>query len=442
MALVLKLGDLDFSSSVKLQKDAGFDPAGGDWREPQFSESSLAEGGEFTHDNVKLKQLAWPLLLSAASKDDLIDLVGQVNREPDKPGQCVAEWRDDGASRSSFFDVEAARLDIQFDFWRAKARHIDATLRIWVKPYAHTGTTRLVASARGSGMLVTAPIQGPIEGDVPALVDASTLPGGAADHGVFLGLSLLPHPSYAAEIRPAQLASGANEATLFSTNKLAGSQYLSARPAVTPNSLIVAEVRLGIPSHYVGRNRLLGLFRVPSQTASVRASMALHALDGFKQPVGPTLTLSQPTAGHWNLYDLGVFEIPDQPMPSSAGDLEIRAARVSGSATSVETGGVFVLPEDQTVMVTPGASFGGLSASTAFRLNGVDGWSWHMNASGAVLTRLDSYQRGRIPRMPVPSPAQVAVFRVNQNNDADIETQNNLLDVRVSIRERFSFARD
>src|SRR4051812_10319708 len=100
----LLVGSLDLANYFRAGAEEGWDPFGRDMVEPQFSQSPLREGAVHVQDVVGPREMAWPLALNQTSKPSLHALEQQINRELQKPGVQV-EWRDTGASVSTFFDV-------------------------------------------------------------------------------------------------------------------------------------------------------------------------------------------------------------------------------------------------------------------------------------------------------------------------------------------------
>lgn len=353
-SFTLKLGSLDLAGFLRVAPGDGFDPADNDFVEPQFSGSPLREGGALVSTTVGLRELAWPLHLNAASKDALHQLVRDVEREGQVPGGRV-EWRDAGATASTFFDVEAVRFEPDYNFRRSEHNYADGTLRIWVQPWGHTATERIVATAAASGVLVRLS-PAPLEGDVPALLSAAVVCGSQVPSGGRLvALSVLPNASYAPEIPAASLISAmGGGATLIGASGAAGSQLLGL--PIDPRGRAEPVARFGLPaaSAYGGDNRVFALVR-----SQIDEPIGLSLRDHEGNVLGPT-ALATAQQG-LQLVDLGVKPVPSQLVLPTAMEMTLWAGAVvasgAGNARALASPGlhlneVIVLPEHQTALIS------------------------------------------------------------------------------------------
>src|SRR5690606_29602987 len=92
--------------------------------------------------------------------------VTELNRR--LTGAQTLEWRPEGATNSTFFDVVSARWEPAYDYRRQSVLLASGTLRVWTKPYGHAGTSRIVGTAAASGIAFV-PL-GTVAGDADALL--------------------------------------------------------------------------------------------------------------------------------------------------------------------------------------------------------------------------------------------------------------------------------
>jgi hypothetical protein len=101
-------------------------------------------------------------------KDGLHNLVEAVNRRLGSTG-CQLVYRDHAASTFTYFDVVFARFEPDFNFRRSQFNYAQGVVRLQVRPFGHTGTTRIIATGQGSLPYLVVPIaSGVIDGDWPA----------------------------------------------------------------------------------------------------------------------------------------------------------------------------------------------------------------------------------------------------------------------------------
>ncbi len=257
--LLLKLGALDLSEYVGMQKDDGFDPVDVDYTEPQFSSSPLREGAQLVGHTVGLREMAWPLKLSAPSKDALHATVVELNREH-RSGETRVEWRDKGATVSTFYEAEAVRFEPDFHYWRGQANRLNGVLRVWVQPYGHTGAERLIASgvsttgpgAIGNHVAVATIPPGTVAGDVPALMRAQAKSNLLATRD--MAFAVLP-PGYTPQIGAAALEPLNGASLLASQPQAALGRWLQWSHSQNLSRLVMC--RIPVSAAHVGRNRIL-----------------------------------------------------------------------------------------------------------------------------------------------------------------------------------------
>lgn len=431
-----RIGSLDLSEFLRLGPDDGFDPAGSEYLAPHFAESPLEEGSALAHYAVGNKELVDPLILNAASKDALHALIRTIERELRKPGLQV-EWRDAGASESTFFDLEAGVLQHQFHFRRSQVNHANATLRLWVRPYGHTGSERLVGSAQGAGPLVTAELPaGALEGDVPALLDASvTADATVTAPGRIVALSVLPDPDYTARFAAQAIGDRMTGTTVVADATAAGGEYLGLPIAAQSVGTIVAKLTLPDPGLYAGASRVLALAR-----AKVANGVALRAYDPMGFALGRARTVL--SGDGWQLVDLGVLRLGSV----EAAKVSIHAAGLGGTTVSeprFHLNECYVLPEPSSALVTEDgavdlATLGvNPAAGDVYRFDGVRGRTWRETVGGTLTAQLGVAQRGRTPRLHLPDAVVVAALVAAVTPSA----ANGPVELDVRAREQWSYAR-
>ncbi len=358
-SFVLKVGDLDLAQYLRAQAGEGFDPSDVDYSEPQFSRSPARAGGSWVGDNVNLRELVWPLSLDATNKDGLLEVIREINLELEREGIRV-EWRDAGASQSTFYDIARGRLEPEFNFWRAAAMRINAILRIWVQPFGHTATERIVGTGAASGPVAIAPLAA-LQGDAPGLLDLTVRAGAAPSHGRIVAAAVLPHPFYAPEIRAASIGDRMDGAAIVGASGAPGSQYLGLPVSPTCASGIACKLELFAASAYAGRQRVFALAR-----SKLSDGVALRALDPFGQPIGPTALAT--VSADWGLVDLGVLSLSER-RPT-----QVKLALVAGGGPSgavvgspgLQLGAGVVLPERSAALIEDVGAGGSLVAGDTF----------------------------------------------------------------------------
>lgn len=351
-SFILKIGSLDLSAYVRAQDGDGLEPYDGDVVDFQFAVSPLTDGGHVSLESAGVAERIYPLFLNERSVASVRTLEQQITRELARaPERALLEWRPPGSSQSTFYDVEAGRFEPTYNLRRDEAGWLAGALRIWTGPYGETGTEALVATALGSGPMLT--VSAPsLAGDIPALLSAAiSTPSAVPTDGRIIGVSVLSSPSYVPEFRAASLTDRAAAATLRAESGAVASNYLAVPVGRAGASGVAAKVPLGGPTPYTGANRVLALARVDPNLGLPR-EIGVVALDVFGEAIGPTAIATTPD---WALVDLGVLNIdPDLPGPTDlrlslvAGGLATLGA---GASTPFHVTDVFVLPEAETAFL-------------------------------------------------------------------------------------------
>lgn len=430
----LQINQTDLSVFMRVAHEDGLDPVDNDYSEPQFSGSpAFSEGAAFVGDAVGNREISIPLFLSAESEADLHQLIRDINQELVR-GASV-EYANTAESEITYFDLERGRLDVEYQYWIARAARTRATLRLWTKPYGHTGTNRIIAttgSVAGPFTLLAATVLG----DVDALVTlkVQTEAGGDANTGLLYGMH--PHPSHISLVRAASIVAQ-GVPTLIG----ASAAYASQARAMDLNlgAEVANAMRFTVASaltrSQVGRHRVLAPVRTRLTTPSLALSLGDHTGATAGRTVVPTHTGSQINFG---LYDFGEINFS----PSIAEQYVQINAKTPSSATALAShvlivGGLFLLPVEHSAGGVIGASsvdpgetivLEGYPRNTAFR-----------TASG-ITGLLTKEMRGPAPRLPaVPSPMQVTVIPLR--TPAVYAACDPIASTEISVRERFAFLR-
>lgn len=178
-------GTLDLSTYLRVNPGEGLDPAASAFYEPSWSSNPLKEAQELLSTETNNKELVWPLLCSGSSKDELHDLVKRINIKLQQASLQI-EWKDASATDSTFFDVAFGRTEIEYNYRIGEHNYHKANLRIWVKPYGHTGTTRLIATAQASEAAFLMDLSTTLDGDFPALARLDVLPSQVATSAYYV----------------------------------------------------------------------------------------------------------------------------------------------------------------------------------------------------------------------------------------------------------------
>lgn len=361
MAATLKIDGYDFFTYLRVLPGEGFDPASPGFAEPQFGEASPGDAQPLISVNERNKELAWPLHLNAASKTALHTLLADVNRRLASAQQV--EWKDDGATNSTFFDVVFARFDPDYNYRRAQKNWLSGMLRVWVKPYGHTGTYRFIGSVMSPswGLPPIVSIPSTLDGDTFAKLRVSME---TTNHATTFatnvaGISVMPTAHFGFWA-PASMNANAGGSVMAATTGI-GSQalitYLGGNQDWVNAGINSAPSFGGIgainnTSISPGRHHAFGVVRTQA-TVGACSGVAVYLWDYNNNLIGPTQTLAAST--NWSVMDFGVFtqatQVASNPVYNG---LYLHAAQVgasAGSATgSIQLCGLYLLPEDTTVI--------------------------------------------------------------------------------------------
>ncbi|HEY0391024.1 MAG TPA: hypothetical protein VGC63_04880 [Solirubrobacterales bacterium] len=477
MALLLKVGERDFSAFIRVAHEDGLDPANSEYSEPQFSGApAFSEGQSFVGDAVGNRLQSYPLILKAANTDALYQLARDINGEL-KKGEQV-EYRSGGASQSTFFDLERGRLEVTYEYWLDQAARARCMLHLWTRPYGHAGTTRAIAAATGTGAFVTSATG--IGGDHSAqAVIGIRLASYATESGFLsplIGYGVkYPVPSgWEPVYRPAQMASprGMVAATIVGASGRTASQYKAWKVAATgPDPAAIGD---GEPLTYLplrpqdsGRYRLFGGVRHFIRKLPPNLSGLYWACGDSGAGGTGMVALASVVTQRWQILDFGEISVASfgatkaESVLNDPGGIGVSIFYVGASgATAIATYPIQI----ESLWTVPIDQVAGLVVEDHSTLRRSDNWRWEMDsirktvtrysgvgsfvASGAPLRDLTAVFRGNLPSLPpVGSPAAsggaaVFIFGGDRAGDEDDDfVGNRPISVDIAIRERFSYLR-
>jgi hypothetical protein len=346
------VGSFDCSEFVRVNPGDGFTPYPEGVLEPIIAESPLAEGGRLALLDSHVAERRVPLYLNKADPTQLRALEQALNRELNKSSIRV-EWRSPVSTDSTYWDIEAGVFEADYSLRHDAQGWLAGVLRLWTQPYGHTATERVIATAAGTGPLLTVPIPTALSGDAPGLLDVRVNAGSyVPSSGRVVALAVAAHPSHIAQFPAASIGDRMSGAALTGASGALGSQYLGLPVGPTGASGLAAKVELFTASAYQGPLRLFGLAR-----SKLNDGVALYLTDPFGNRIGPTALAT--VSESWGLLDLGVYRMPSPPGRPTQLKLPLIAGGLAGTAyeggmvgsPGLHLGGVFALPEEQTVLV-------------------------------------------------------------------------------------------
>jgi hypothetical protein len=460
MGLTLKVDGFDLSSYFQAFEDTA-DPANPAYVEPLYAGvPALSEGALGVGEGLHNREMVFPLALKGSPVGvDQVNLLVQTIKSHLYRGAQV-ELKPEGATNSSFFDLEHGQFQPAWKHAHHRLGRVLGSLHLTCRPYADTGTTRLVASQTGTGVIVI-PATG-ILGDVAADARLEITTG---SYPQVTG-NVLAWAISAASVNPvfpaASMAGGSG--IIFGASGALGSQYF-AWP-ISNTGLLSSPSPFYLPRAQVaGRNRVLAVI---DPHLSAAGSLCLNAYDSYRGgPLsGGVGTLPNVGNGAWNLVDLGEWAVASSVLSNPTVGLQLFTSAPSGASSTaspaMRLNSLIVLPLDygagiarlgqatdaviasgvaavdtddaqpRTTYVAKGAQAGPGASSALYRGNAS---VWGADNAAQL--------RGVTPKLPVTGspmasgPVSVIVVSGAISNFHG----NDIVDVRLSVRERFSFVR-
>lgn len=289
-------------------------------------------------------------------RDGLNELVANVNQTLANAKQLV--WRDQGATSDSYYEVQFARFEPEYNYRRSQKLWQTGVVRIFTKPYGSTGTLRQATNMQGTAIALELGI-GTYAGDVPPytgitfrnrVLDTTNLSPGNA-----FAFAVVP-TGYTYEIPAASLHSTHPSAVLITTalpSYTSGTQTLVlGDAAVLTGKAKLGKIGLSPASAYVGRNRVFAI-------VSAGGDKFMEAIDddGNSLAIRPRLAtgpgVSASVVFGYNVVDLGVLSVPEKfyRRASVGFEITVESPQWTDGDPLLWTGDfslnrVFVLPEN------------------------------------------------------------------------------------------------
>lgn len=473
-SFTLKLGSFDLTPYCRMNPDDGFDPMG-DPIQPAFGDTPMGDGQPLLNIQAGNKDFVIPLHLKAADKNTVNGLVRTLRETIDaKP--VMLEWADVGATASTFFDVEWGKFNVEYNFRRAGYNYVSGTLHVYVRPYGHTGTTRIVGTFNQNGNQIGKTLTIPaasIQGDLAPLLDvkvwrsAGSVPTIGELTDTLTIISKLPSPSYQAIFKA--VSGDFNQAffpiggpTIVAASQGVGSQSSQIKYTSFPtlaNAQGMCNLELTPLSAYAGRNRIFALVNPVTAFSNWYVSAITH---NVPQSSDIATVVASSAAGYY-LVDLGTFDVPTSstiPVPTT-GEVFVTAfpatAATPTQTIKFELTEVLILPEDSTYLFDAlaygegGFSLGGVKFAYADGVNnrayGISDGAFVGSGvyAGDQAIPVDYGVRGDLRSVNLNTASGGDLLVVNTssfNNDgSDYYAVTKSLSVTVKVRERFTYAR-
>jgi hypothetical protein len=280
---------------------------GADWTfSAVLIEESNSLGVYFDGDDL---DAVWAGTANASTSTTLVDTAGLHRMIQNLNGVleqgAPVKFQMPAATDATHFDLERGRLEPQFEYWLGRAGKLRATLRLWTRPFGHTGTSRTIASRAATGAVEF--VATGVLGDVDALANIEVRVGSkVASTGRVIGYGVHRSASFAAIRGPSSAEFVAQAgATVRGYSGALGSQALAIPVSPTGASGVALTSFLAPPGGHVGRHRLFGVMR-----SRLDQPVTLYARDRFGGALGPTTAASQTDATKWGLVDLGEVHVP------------------------------------------------------------------------------------------------------------------------------------
>lgn len=469
--LICKVNGRDLSPYLRVAHEDGLDPSPAGAIEPQFSGSAaIGDGQSYVADAVSNPEMSFPLVLKADTTVELYQLIRDIRGDLSKGVEV--EYRSNQAAYSTFFDLEYGKLDPDFEFWLDQAGRCRAQLTLYRRPHGHTGTTRLLASAVGTGAINL--LASGVQGDVDAQAKLRfAMPSGAVQgHTLLYGVKKNApsgwSPEYPAALfsqAPTQGLSLAASYTLTGASGRMASQSLNvlingAGLAAGQTETILCRANPS-PDKYPGRYRVFagvfGAFTNSLDRPRLRAwfdpvgvlptaSGAYFASYSGLKPLGEGFPIA--ASGNnflWRLADLGELNFPS----GLAGASPMLALTFkNGGATNITSAGsipvriegLYLLPIDESAGVVVTKDPIRVAGTSAYVLDGVRRQVDFAFAGSAMSDRSGDL-RGNWPEIPAGATSRIIMLAGNSPITTKDWIPNVLVGVSVAIRERFSYLR-
>lgn len=368
MAFTLELysnnGNINLTEYVAAQAGEGLDPAGAAFTTKILAHSILKPGSTLALEDLKEKLQTFPLKLNAENKTKLDELVETINIIVNTYG-CQVEWRDEGATESTYWNLISGQFDAEYDKFRGEKNWLYGKLRLFVQPlgYVSKKGPRALHAAIGGGASTIVPGTAPLvifkgseilRGDAPALLQVQIL-SESTKHEQVAAVSILPSLEFV------PLISGVSGAAPFTPTYINESEIptgTAARFINTSGEKFKFTSSKESKYSYVGENRILVAARTPA------SSTAIPIKSLFKGQYGPVASVFPTTA--WRLYDLGTINTASSYLYAGEEyNLAIYLESVAGGSRAIDIGALIQLPDRSTSWLNTS----GISVTTASSAN-------------------------------------------------------------------------
>lgn len=335
MAFTLTIDGYDLSPYLRVHPEDGFDPQDADLLEPGFGEQSGDNGSPLLSVQAGNREMVFPVHLTPKvtanypdTKQGLHDLLRDINGLLTNANGKQLVWQDEGATNPTTFDVVYARFESEYNFRRAQVLYATGIIRVWAKPYGHTGTYRILGTAVATGVSAAIAVPaGSVGGDVPANINITIgMPSYRPEDTRAVGVAVVPS-GYVYDIPVASMIR-INAANVPSSQDPFGVGSHSIGPlAIGPQPRDFGILALSPATMYAGRNRLLAVGR------------GLGKLLAYsdRQLIGEAQGSVISRTGH-QTFDLGVLDV--NPAPGQATvtvGLKYEFPIVVGQENAIET---------------------------------------------------------------------------------------------------------
>lgn len=442
----LQINERDLGAFLRVAHDDGLDPADSAFADPQFSGSpAFGEGAAWVSDAVGNREMVFPLFLSAESEADLHQLIRDINGELAR-GASV-EYASQSSADISYFDLERGRLEVDYKYWISRLARCRATLSLYVRPFAHTGTARLLASAVAT-QAVAQITASQISGDVDAQVNLRVTNVSAASRGLAIGGYGVKYPvpsGFSPQLAPGPLASMAiSTASVFGASGRSASQYAGFAPPQATQSLLAS---MPLRMQDAGRYRLLALMSATLAGSAYGPNLQLIKDDSSVAKL--PLLASDMALYRWR--DLGEYSIEPSTVGQSVALRYVATSGVTAGATyPIRIDQLLSLPVDRSAAVLSmlnGSQMLGATEAWLYQGVGNDTAAKVLNASG-IRADLTTMVRGgpmELPPVPTGAPSgavQIVVFHAQDDAGGTKDMIGaNSFGVSIEVRERFRFLR-
>ena len=351
--LVAPTGSFAITNYLDVQAGQGMDPADPQFTNKVFAHSLLKAGGTLALEDFKLRELTFPLLLRATSKDALTAFVREINKVINSAG-CELEWKDEGSSIVTFFQLASGQCDPEYDFRQGQTANplLKCKLRLFVQPLAVRersprplliGGTAAANGATVAGLQPITIVYGgsAIIGDAPALVRTSLYPPSNGLEG------------YSRAIRAVSVLPASGYIPVYTTNDSTYATKGGAKPTV--NAAAMEGKAFGIAPATISKFTYslppATLYAGPQRMFLVAQASPANLTEVYAEwpdwPATRTETVKINNATVWGLMDMGVINVPSAAIAENE-QFSIRVFTSAASTAWCQINGIILLPDNTT----------------------------------------------------------------------------------------------